>query len=224
MIALLIAATTFVEFGFTWEIREGQLGAGSPWSSSGITRFSRASGPPGSTNRRVGISCEEASAGITLRSKPAFGKFTVYIEGALYTLDPAVVAAVWLYDDRPGKLGGVEADWEFGSWGDTHTFIRHTLGIWNKGIRNPSTVKIPTTTAIYHKVVIEQQAAYSAVKVWDWRDSDSRWIELAYKRWDVIAEPGATLRIALWRNGDHINNPAKRGQSRIYVCGVTWEP
>lgn len=218
----LLIATSFVEFGHTWQIREGDIGAGSPWSPSGITRFTRNAGPDGLTNRRVGLNAEDASAGVKLMDVVAPAKVTVYLEGDLYTQDPNNVVAVWFYDDRPGMLGGLELDWEFSAWGDTHSPYRHDIGYWNRGVKGIRS-RAPATTALYHKIELVQTALYSSVKVWDWRDSDSRWIEIISKRYDVVSQPGATLRIGLWRNGPHRYPPSRRGQSRVWIGGVTTE-
>lgn len=216
------AAPVFTEFGYEWQPRSGALGAGSPWSADGITRFTKTGGPNGFTNRRIGLSAESASCGLKLMDVPAPAKVTVYIEGALFALDPNVVAAVWFYDDGPGLGGGTELDWEYSSWRDTHNPFRHYLGIHREGVHTTK-APVPTTSAIYHKIVLSQTETASTVAVFDWRESDSRWIEITTGSFAVSSKPGATLRIGLWRSSAHAYIRSRRGESKIYIGGIVVE-
>lgn len=228
-LALAIAQTAtptgFTEWGMEFQPRHGSnLGVGSPWDAAGISRYTdNRPAPPGFTNRRISINAENASAGVKLVWKAAPARYTVYLEGPLYTLDPVAVAAVWLYDDTAGRQGGLELDWEFSSWGDTHSPFRHTVGYFDRLAAGTKT-QIPTTTAVFHKVQLEQGPNHSAVRVWDWRDSDARWVEVAAVWYNVPSSPGATLRIGLWRPGPHKYPLARRGLSRMWVGGVVVEP
>lgn len=217
------APLRFFEFGYEFEVRQGALGAGSPWSGAGLTRFTKTGGPSGFTNRRIGLSAETASCGVKLLDAPTPMKATVYVEGALYTLDPSLNAAAWFYDDRLGKKGGTELDWEYSAWNDTHSHFRHDLGYHKLLTEHSPRTRAATTTAIYHKVELTQTATASTVKVFDWRDSDARWIEVTAATYAVASEPGATLRIALWKLSPHKYPASRRGESKLYVGGVTIE-
>lgn len=223
MIQVIAAIALITEFGYELQPRVGELGMGSPWSASGITRSTKTGGPPGFTNRRVGLSAETASCGFKVLDAPTPARYTVYIEGALYCLDPNVIAAAWVYNDLPAVFKDrVELDWEFTAWGDTHNPFRHYLGVFSDGVAGAKTTASPTP-AIYHKIVLSQTATVSSVQVFDWRDSDARWIMITSQTYNVAAAPGGTLRVGIWRAGPHKYPLSRRGESKIWVGGIVVE-
>lgn len=222
---------TFSEFGLQFEARAGDLGAGSPWDPAGITRSSQVGGPTGFSKRRIGLNAESASCGIKLLTPEAYGRFTVYLDAPLSGFDPNVVAAAWLYDDHVGAVVH-EVDWESSAWGDTHNPYRDRIQVLIPGAQGPVVLSppvpsVPIPPAIYHKIELVQAKGYSSVKVWDWRSEDPRWIDRWIERvsgyWSIESNPGATLRVGLWRLAPPRYPTSRRLPSKMWITNIVAE-
>jgi len=214
---------TFTEFGYPWVAREGDLGAGSPWSAGGVTRYSESSGPF-SGRRRIGLSASSFSCGLKLDRVLGLGTYTVYLSGRLEAFDPSIVAAAWLYDDAAGRNGGVEVDFEYTAWRDVNNPDRCHLGVINNWVRFGDVARTPARPFRWWMIRLTQLPTVSRVSVSGYRESDARWIETSAAEWKIPASIGATLRVGIWKNGPLLYPASQSVAPKIVVAGVEFAP
>lgn len=219
---------TFREFGFEWEVRQGDLGAGSPWDGGGITRWTAPAVPHMPSRRRLGLNCTNLSAGVKLITPLGYGEILVYGEGCLDCLPIEAVAAVWLYDDRPGMNGGTEVDFEHTRWGDPnqpsmvwlgiHNDQAHTMNRAEKG----ELVSVPPRSFYHWRVRIKTTATEARVAYEGWQPSSQKWKEAAAGLFVAKQTEFSTLRLACWRGP--VMSTKSRAPAKFSIAGVGFTP
>ena len=221
----------FTEFGRVWEPRVGDLGAGSPWDAGGITRYTGAAYDHMPTRRRMGLSCVNLSAGVKLLTPLGFGEILVYGEGCLDCLPIEAVAAVWLYDDRPGMGGGTEVDFEHTRWSDPNQPDMVWLGVHYNQVHvlqlrsreeMGHLVAAPAMAYYHWRVRIRTTATEARVAYEGWQPNPGRWLEAAAGLFVAPKTEFSTLRLACWRSGPM--QTKSRAPAKFAIAGVEFRP
>lgn len=196
----------FREFGFDWQVREGQLVAGSPWEAGGVTRWTAPAYDHIPTRRRISLSAINASAGVSLVTPLGFGRITIYGEGCLDAIPIDAVAGAWLYDDRPGAGGGTEVDIECTRWGDPNNPNGIHIGVHHSQVTIPTPeererrlelVRVPGLAFYHWRWVIETRPGVARCEVHGWQGS--KWVIPYAYEFGAPKTERSTLRIACWR-------------------------
>lgn len=219
------------EFGYDWEPRVGNLGAGSPWSAQGITRYTGLQHDHMPTRRRMAFNATDFSAGVKLLQPQGYGEFLIYGEGRLECLPIDAVVGIWLYDDRPGAGGGTEVDFESTRWRDTNQANGIWLGVHNNQLHTMSLrdreeagelAKAPHRGFYHWRVRITTRPGEARVAYEGWQPFPGAWKEAAAGLFIAPNTEFSTLRLGCWQDGPLTTRGAM--QARLTVAGVEFTP
>lgn len=239
-------ADGFSMFGLQWEKRHGSgFGLGGERDASGVTvvpGFPFAAGE-GMDAGSIALDFDKAgkSAGVTCRTLlngTGFGTAVVYFEGNPALWGPGIGFGAWFYRDTPDDPAGpkdpvtgaalkaeLDAEWYLSDRNDPN-MLKPGVIHYN-GARIDRQVQKPTPTRFYSswRVRLARYATWSSVLVQGWRESDARWIDVGYQKFDVASEPGATLRIEIYALDPKAILPIdERKRATVKVVGILFLP